>query len=80
MDEPEVEIEPETVDEPEEDDDIKIVVPVVRYEEPNLEEQLLAALRGGDDTVEQDAVEDENIIPDLDLALVMELQKEKDAP
>ena len=80
VDEPEVEIEPETVDEPEEDDDIKIVVPVVRYEEPNLEEQLLAALRGGDDTVEQDAVEDENIIPDLDLALVMELQKEKDAP
>ena len=80
VDEPEVEIEPETVDEPEEDDDIKIVVPVIRYEEPNLEEQLLAALRGGDDTVEQDAVEDENIIPDLDLALVMELQKEKDAP
>ena len=80
VDEPEVEIEPETVDEPEEDDDIKIVVPVVRYEEPNLEEQLLAALRGGDDTVEQDAVEDENIIPDLDLAIVMELQKEKDAP
>ena len=80
VDEPEIVIEPETVDEPEEDDDIKIVVPVIRYEEPNLEEQLLAALRGGDDTVEQDAVEDENIIPDLDLALVMELQKEKDAP
>ena len=93
VDEPEAVIEPESEEvaseeevivenllEPEEDDDIKIAPPIGRHEEPNLEEQLLAALKDGADTVEQDAVEDESIIPDLDLALVMELQKEKDAP
>ena len=63
----------------EEDDDIKIAPPIGRHEESNLEEQLLAALKGQPETVVQDEKEeDENAIPDLDLELVMELQKEKE--
>lgn len=63
----------------EEDDDIKIAPLIGRHEESNLEEQLLAALKGQPETVVQDEKEeDENAIPDLDLELVMELQKEKE--
>ena len=84
--EAEEETEPEELVEPEaefelEDDDIKIAPPVGSYKESNLEEQLLAALREQPDTVVQDGEEtEENAIPDLDMELVMELQKEKDSP